>query len=76
MHRDALRNEAKRIYKQQTKNIAKKNRIPFSEFFKKYKQIKLNKNTTPPVAPPEDDFDLEEFINMNEINDESLEDVV
>jgi len=42
-NRSALRAEAKRLYKEQIKGIPKRQRLPFAEFFKQYKALKLNK---------------------------------
>jgi hypothetical protein len=73
--REALRREAKKIYKENTKSIQKRNRIPFSEFFKKYRKMK-NTEKTPEVEVPDvdpEDFDFENFVNVNQIDDDSLE---
>lgn len=74
--REILRREAKKVYKENTKNIPKRNRIPFSQFFKQYKKTR-NTGQTPEVEVPEtnpEDFDFENFVNVNQIDDDSLED--
>ncbi len=74
--REILRREAKKVYKENTKNIPKRNRIPFSQFFKQYKKTR-NTEQTPEVEVPEtnpEDFDFENFVNVNQIDDNSLED--
>lgn len=74
MNRDMLRAEAKRIYKEQTKNIPRRNRIPFSQFFKQFKKLK-SKHKVDESAPPtveEEDFNFEDLINMNDISDDDL----
>jgi len=75
--REALRREAKKIYKEQTKNIPRRNRIPFSEFFKRYKKMKVAEQLQKqqPVdtqEPDTEDFNFEDLINVNEISDDDL----
>lgn len=74
LSREVLRRKAKKAYKENTKNIPKRKRIPFSQFFKQYKNIK-NDNQSPNVEMPEpgsEDFDFENLINISEISDENL----
>lgn len=68
--RSALRNKAKKIYKKSIKSIPKGSRISFAEFFKKYKN---SKNAEQDInLTNKEDFDFENFVNVNEINDDSL----
>lgn len=74
--RETLRNEAKKVYKEKTKSIPKRNRIPFSQFFKQFKKTR-NPEQTSEVEVPEtnqEDFDFEDIVNVNQIDDDSLED--
>ena len=76
--REALRNEAKKIYKENTKNIPKRNRIPFSQFFKEFKKMKRAQHAPADVNLPQEiespeDFNFEDLININEISDDTLE---
>ncbi len=74
--REMLRREAKKVYKENTKNIPKRNRIPFAQFFKQFMKMR-NTDQTPEIEVPDtnpEDFDFENFINVNQIDDESLED--
>ena len=73
--REALRRKAKKIYKENTKGIPKRKRIPFSQFFKQYRKMQ-NPDQTPDVEMPEpdtEDFDFENLVNISEINDDDLE---
>jgi len=69
-----LRKEAKRLYKEQTKSIPKKQRLAFSEFYKRYKKMK-NTDVEPEQVEKQidEDFNFENFINVNEINDDDIE---
>ncbi len=65
--RDILRSEAKKAYKQQTKGVLKKNRMPFTKFYQEYKKIKLaQRNIEPTVG---EDFDVAEVANVSEVKD-------
>lgn len=70
MKRDLLRNEAKKLYKEQTKGIPKKQRLPFAEFFKQYKILKVREGAEVNAENQEEDFDFGELVN--EISDEDL----
>lgn len=73
--REALRRRAKKIYKENVKNIPKRKRVPFSEFFKQFRSSP-NLNDTPELELPEaesEDFDFENLVNVSEINDDDLE---
>jgi hypothetical protein len=72
--RDILRREAKAVYKEKTKNIPRSKRIPFSKFFKEYINSKKKQDTLIPQPQEIDDFNFDDFINVNEISDEDLED--
>lgn len=74
MGREILRREAKKIYKEQTKNIPKRNRIPFSQFFKEFCKVK-RQTVNPDVELPDldnEDFDFEKLVNVNEIDDDDV----
>lgn len=73
MYKDILRKEAKKIYKEQTKSIPKRSRIPFPEFFKKYLATKKGKTDAVAPEPEGEDFDFDNFVNINEISDEELD---
>lgn len=76
MNRGMLRRQAKKIYKENVKNVPKSKRISFAEFFKKYRNMKNNPNQTPNIEAPEpdvEDFDFEDLVNISEINDDDLE---
>ena len=71
MKRDLLRNEAKKLYKEQIKGIPKRQRLPFAQFFKQYKMLKAKESAGINTSDqPEDDFDFGELVN--EISDEDL----
>jgi len=64
--RDLLRAEAKKIYKEQAKSVPKKSRMPFAQFYKDYKKMKLNKQQQDTTAVPVvEDFNLEDVINVD-----------
>ena len=74
INRAALRKEAKRLYKEQVKNIPKKQRLSFSKFFKQYKNVKAGKvEDDLSLEVEESDFDFENMININEISDDDIE---
>ncbi len=77
LSRDLLRQKAKKIYKENVKNIPKNKRITFATFFKQYKNLSNSEQaaeakTTEP-KPEAEDFNFENLVNVSEINDESLE---
>ena len=75
LSREAMRRKAKKVYKENTKNIAKRKRVPFSQFFKQFKSAP-NTDETPDLEMPEaesEDFDFENLVNVSEINDDDLE---
>lgn len=73
LEKEILKREAKKIYKENTKKIPKRNRIPFSEFFKQYRKLKAGQHEhvhdekcgheVAPAAP--EDFDFNEMVNVN-----------
>lgn len=76
LSREALRREAKKAYKENAKSVPKRNRMPFSQFFKQFKKMR-NTGQTPEIEIPDtypEDFDFENFVNVNQIDDDSLED--
>ena len=70
--REALRREAKKIYKEKTKGIPRRNRIPFSQFFKQFKKMKAAEKAADVEVPQEDDFNFEDLVNINQISDDDL----
>ena len=72
MNRDLLRKEAKRIYKEKAKGVPKANRMSFAEFFKQYKQMKMQQNAMVPQVIDEEpeDVDMEDFLNVNNLNED------
>jgi len=75
MNRSLLRQQAKKIYKENTKKIPKRKRILFADFFKQYKKMK-DSDETPELEIPEpasEDFDFENLVNISAINDDDLE---
>ncbi len=74
--REVLRKEAKKLYKEQTKNVPKKQRVPFPQFFKHYRDLKMGKVSEElpvDIGTTQEDFDLENMVNINEISDGSIE---
>lgn len=70
--RAILREKAKKAYKEQIKGVPKKQRVPFAQFFKQFKDDKAGKADTQ-VEAEETDFDFDNIINVNEISDENPE---
>ena len=75
-----LRNQAKRIYKEQIKKVPKKQRVPFAEFYKRFKDIQASQHNHEQGHTHEhvehevtEDFNFEDLVNVNEISDEELE---
>ena len=62
-----MRNQAKRVYKERTKNIPKKQRISFSAFFEQYKAAISKAPPQPTETPIEEDFDISSVANVNEL---------
>lgn len=63
--RESLRREAKKIYKEQVKGVPKKQRISFSQFFKRFKDSKSDKVDDIDVHKEVEDFDFEDMINVD-----------
>ena len=74
--REVMRKEAKKLYKEQTKNVPKKQRVPFSKFFKHYRDLKLGKESDVPVDTDttltNEDFNFEDLVKVNDISDNSI----
>lgn len=68
-----LRNAAKKLYKEQIKNVPKKQRVPFADFFKQYKKVIRNKSHIPDKTEQEivEDFDFDDLVNT--ITDDDVE---
>lgn len=67
LSRDVLRAEAKKIYKEQTKKIPKKQRIPFAQFFENYKKSKTIRPLE--ISEQAEDFDIGQVVNVNEVKE-------
>lgn len=70
IERSVLRNKAKKIYKDRIKTIPRKNRMPFPQFFKEFQ--KANQTANPIVETDEEDFNFDDLINTNEIDDDDV----
>lgn len=69
--RSVLRVEAKKLYKEQTKGIPKRQRISFADFFKQYKGLKTKNDDSNEINTMNEDFDFTDLINVNEIDSDS-----
>lgn len=70
MTRSILRQKAKEAYKNAAKGVPKNQRMPFAKFYKNF--VNAQKNTND-FAKEEEDFDLENIINVNDITEEDKE---
>jgi hypothetical protein len=59
-----LRAEAKKLYKENTKKIPKRNRIPFAQFFKKFVEMKRSVQK-PAEVEAQDDFNFDDMVKLN-----------
>jgi len=67
MDRDSLRAAAKKVYKEKTKGIPKKQRVPFAQFFKQFKKSKqLEKKVKPKI---EEDFNFNDMVDINDVDE-------
>lgn len=73
LSRSLLRAEAKKLYKEQVKGIPKRQRLPFSQFFKNYLKVKSGKVPENELPDVPEDFDFEDMVNVNMISDDDLE---
>ena len=66
-NREQMRNEAKKIYKEQIKanKVPKGKRLPFSEFYKKYKEHLLTKAKEDKVEEVKEDFNFDDMVSFN-----------
>lgn len=72
VNRDLFRQEAKKIYKKNIKNVPRARRITFAEFFKQYKKSKAtNKETVVPEIT--EDFDFGDMVSVNKIEEPAIE---
>lgn len=67
--RSMMRAEAKKIYKKQVKSVPKRQRMPFSDFWKQYKKMSATKDELDTGTTKEEDFNFEDMINANEVTD-------
>ena len=63
------REEAKRIYKENAKKVPKSKRMPFSEFYKQFKSAKKAQQSQPVVETEQKDFNFDEMVNKNDLNE-------
>lgn len=59
--RSGIRDAAKKLYKERTKNVPKKKRIAFADFFKQYKKH-VEAERRKKADKKEDDFDFGDMI--------------
>ena len=72
INRASLRRKAKLVYKEKTKDVPKKQRITFAEFFKKFKTMKSDDIDNIDVhGDTEEDFNFEDMINTDEDTEEN-----
>jgi len=76
--RDMLREEAKKVYKENAKKYPKRQRLPFAKFYKQYKaaaKAKQNQQDMVPEQPqrPAQDFDFNDMVSLNNISDADVE---
>jgi hypothetical protein len=76
LSRDILRSQAKKIYKEQAKSVPKKQRLPFSKFYKQFVKMQRNPVEQEEVAtaptPATEDFDFQDMVNVNAVSDDKL----
>lgn len=75
-NRAQIRALAKKLYKEQTKGIPKRQRVPFSKFFKNYQKLKsgkINPELPTDLMDEDDDFNFDDMVNVNMISDDDLE---
>jgi hypothetical protein len=70
LNKKLLREEAKKIYKKESKTVPKTQRIPFSMFFKKFLELKKQQVAPPVVNEPTEDFDFDDMVEVNTITED------
>jgi len=73
LSRTILRSQAKKIYKEQAKSVPKRNRIPFSKFYKQFVNMRTSRPVDDEAVAPGEDFDFGNIINVNAISDDDVE---
>ena len=67
--KNILKQEAKKIYKTNIKNVPKRNRMPFGQFFKKYCEMKkaevTHNHEEHDHEHESEDFNFDEMVNIN-----------
>ena len=75
--RNMMRDEIKRIYKERCKGVPRRQRMPFSEFYKQYKAAIASQTVEEPHDHEHDhedkDFNFDDMVNRNEISDATVE---
>lgn len=74
INRNILRQKAKKLYKEKSKGVEKKFRMPFAQFFKEFMKS-LHSHSEEIMVPNADteDFDFEDLVNVSEIDDNDVE---
>jgi len=70
--RDKLRAAAKKLYKEQSKKVPRKQRMPFAQFFKNYTDA-MNRPNPTDENETEEDFNFDDLVNMNELSEDTPE---
>ena len=65
--RNALREKAKKVYKEEIKKLPKRQRPTFAMFFKRFEEQQKHNEIFNP--PPKEDFNFEEVVSVNEETD-------
>ena len=69
-----MKTQAKKVYKQLIKDqkVARKNRMPFNQFFKQYKAAQQSKVA---ASDAQEDFDFEQMVSSTNVTDGAVETV-
>ena len=70
LSREALRRKAKKVYKENTKNVPRGRRIPFAQFFKQYKAEQQALSSPIVEEPDQEDFDFDSLVSVNDVGEE------
>lgn len=71
--RTTLRNQAKKLYKEQAKSVPKRNRLPFMKFYEQFIKLHDNPTTTDETEVSGEDFDIGDIINVNTVTDDDVQ---
>jgi hypothetical protein len=77
--KQVLKNEARKVYEVNARKVPKRNRIPFSQFFKQYLKMKKQEQNPVPVEEQQqrlpdalEDFNFNEMVNVNQVDENSI----